>query len=230
MAEGYASGNINSVSVSRNNLGKTIDRNIADAYAKIVPLPMHSSLINQTSMTIDAKGAPTIATWWAPEAAKGNHTRQYMLIWKDGNVWRTSQISRRAPGEDRDVTSFAVRQMGRPLVLVDKNDRVIVVTRSADAGKPVEDASNRLRIYWSTDRLHSLSLELSTVNPGAREPSYDQAQWQSQNKLSLFFQSCGLGAQSARISVLTWDEPAFFADHAADTDITSGIPEPGSVH
>ena len=198
-------------------LGKTIDRNSADAHAKVVSLPVHSSLINQTSMTVNAKGNPLIATWWAPEAAKGNYTRQYMLIWKDGDAWRTSRISRRAPGEEYDATSSAVRQMGRPLVLVDKNNRVIVVTRYADAGKPVEDASNRLKIYWSTDRVHWSSLELSGINPGAWEPSYDQALWQSQNKLSLFFQPSSLGAQSAQVSVLTWDEQAFFADPASNS-------------
>ena len=104
--------------------------------------------------------------------------------------------------------------MGRPLVLVDKDNRVIVVTRFADASKPVTDASNRLKVYWSADRVRWSSLELSAVNPGAWEPSYDQALWQSRNKLSLFFQPSGLGAQSTRVSVLTWDERSFFTNPA----------------
>lgn len=205
------------------SLGKTIDRKSADDYAKIISLPIRSSLINQTSMTVDVAGNPLIATWWAPEAAAGNHSRQYMLIWKDSKGWRTSQISDRAPGEPQDVSSAAVRQMGRPLVLVDRSNRVVVVARSSDAGKPVEDASNRLKVYWSTDRVHWSSRELSSVNPGAWEPSYDQALWQSQNKLSLLFEPSGLGAPTAQISVLTWDERAFFADPLRKAASNAGV-------
>ena len=47
--------------------------------------------------------------------------------------------------------------------------------------------------------------------PGAWEPTYDRALWQSQNKLSLFFQPVGLGADSSPVSVLTWDAKAYFA-------------------
>jgi hypothetical protein len=191
-------------------LGSTIDRAKADALAKIVSLPTHSSLINQTSMTIDQGGNPLIATWWAPGVPADN-TRQYMLVWRDGVLWRTSQISRRAPGEAYDATSAAVRQMGRPIVLTDKQGRVLVVTRATDAGRPIEDASNKLVVTWSRDRINWSSVVLPTANPGAWEPTYDRALWQSQNKLSLFFQPVGLGADSSPVSVLTWDVEAYFA-------------------
>jgi hypothetical protein len=191
-------------------LGRTIDRAEADTLAKIVSLPVHSSLINQTSMTIDGGGNPLIATWWAP-GAPADDTRQYMLVWRDGASWRTSQISRRSPGEAYDATSAAVRQMGRPIVLTDKSGRVLVVTRATDAGRPIEDAGNKLVVYWSSDRITWSSLVLPSANPGAWEPTYDRALWQSQNKLSLFFQPVGLGAESSPVSVLTWDAKAFFA-------------------
>ncbi|MGA7673720.1 MAG: BNR-4 repeat-containing protein [Rhizomicrobium sp.] len=189
-------------------LGPTIDRTKSDALAKIVSLPMHSSLINQTSMTIDRDGNPLIATWWAPRA---DNTRQFMLVWRDGASWRTSQISHRAPGEAYDATSAAVRQMGRPIVLTDKAGRVLVVTRASDAGRSIEDTSNKLVVYWSQDRINWSSVVLPTANPGAWEPTYDSALWNKQNKLSLFFQPVGLGADSSPVSVLTWDEEAYFA-------------------
>jgi hypothetical protein len=135
-----------------------------------------------------------------------------MLVWRDGTSWRTSQISRRAPGEAYDATSAAVRQMGRPIVLTDADNRVLVVTRAADAGRPVEDASNKLVVYWSSDRIHWSSVVLPTANPGAWEPTYDRALWQSRNKLSLFFQPVGLGADSSPVSVLTWDAKAYFSN------------------
>jgi rhamnogalacturonyl hydrolase YesR len=191
-------------------LGSSIDRAKADALAKILSLPLHSSLINQTSMAIDRNGNPLIATWWAPKAPTDN-TRQYMLVWRDGAAWRTSQISHRASGETFDASGADVRQVGRPIMLTDSDNRILVVTRATDAGHAVDDASNKLVVYWSSDKVHWSSMVLPTVNPGAWEPTYDRALWQSQNRLSLFFQPEGLGAESSPVSVLTWDAKAFFA-------------------
>jgi hypothetical protein len=197
------------------SLGKTVTRASADAHAKVVTLPIGTNLINQTSMTIDAAGWPEIATWWSPEIAHGIATRQYMLVWNDGKTWRTSQISRRGATEANDPTAAKVREMGRPLVLTDRRGRTIVVTRASAAGEPVQDESNRLTVYWSKDRVHWAYASLSDVNPGVWEPTYDAALWQTENKLALFFQPSGLGNLTAPISVLTWDEAAFFADGAA---------------
>ena len=196
-------------------LGKTITRAGADAYAKIVSLPIGANLMNQTGMTLDTAGRPEIATWWSPEKARGIATRQYMLVWNDGKTWQVSQVSRRAAVEADDPTATKVREMGRPLVLTDRDGRTLVVTRSAAAGMPVTDPSNRLIVYWSKDRVHWAQTTLSDVNPGVWEPTYDKALWSAQNRLGLFFQPSGLGADTASVSILTWDEPAFFADDAA---------------
>lgn len=196
-------------------LGNTITRAAADAHAKIVSLPAGSSLINQTSMTIDAAGHPEIAAWWSPRISGNSATRQYMLVWNDGRAWQRSQVSYRGANEPLDQTGARVREMGRPLVLTDKGGRTIIVTRSSAAGRPVTDASNRLTVFWSTDRVHWSQIVLSEENPGAWEPNYDPTLWQTQNKLAMLFQPSGLGAASAPVSVLTWDEAAFFADEAA---------------
>jgi hypothetical protein len=166
-------------------------------------------------MTIDAAGRPEIAAWWSPEIARGIATRQYMLVWNDGKTWQVSQVSHRDATEANDPTAAKVREMGRPLVLTDRDGRTIVVTRAAAAGRPVQDESNRLTVYWSKDRVHWAHAPLSDINLGVWEPTYDAALWQSQNKLALFFQPSGLGNVTAPISVLTWDEADFFADGAA---------------
>ena len=194
-------------------LGRTITRSSADAHAKIVSLPTGSGLINQTSMTVDAAGRPEIATWWSPSMSGG--ARQYMLVWNDGQSWQISQVSHRGAIEPADLTGAKVREMGRPLVLSARDGRTIVVTRSSAAGQPVTDPSNRLSAFWSTDRVHWSHAPLSEENPGAWEPTYDPALWQSHNELALLFQPSGLGAAAAPVSVLTWDEPAFFAGEAA---------------
>lgn len=192
-------------------LGRTITRASADAHARIVTLPVGSNLMNQTAMALDAAGRPEIATWWSPQRTQGIFTRQYMLVWNDGKTWQTSQISLRAASEQNDPVAAKVREMGRPLVLTARDGRTIVVTRSAAAGKGVTDPSNRLTVFWSMDRVHWLHTDLSKENPGVWEPTYDRALWKLQNKLALFFQPSGLGVAQSDVSVLTWDEPAFFA-------------------
>ena len=119
--------------------------------------------------------------------------------------------SDRASGEAYDSKADHVRELGRPVVLVDKAGRILVVTRSSDAGKPVTDASNRLVVYWSKDRKTWTRLVLSDVNLGTWEPSYDRALWERENRLSLFFQPVGLGQASSPVRVLDWDAAAYFA-------------------
>jgi hypothetical protein len=203
----------NWVSTAGIKLGRSIDRAEADARAKVLSLPVHSSLINQASMAVDLEGRPVIATWWAPGAAEGDNTRQYMLVWQDGGSWRTSAISHRLAGEAYDTTAGAVRQMGRPIVLIDKSGIVLVVTRSTQAGLPIADSGNRLVVYWSRDRTRWHSVVLPTENPGAWEPTYDSVLWRTQHKLSLFFQPVGLGKESSPVRVITWDPASTFAQN-----------------
>lgn len=199
------------VSYDGTPLSRTITRAGADAHARILTLPIGTNLINQTSMAIDAAGRPQIATWWSPDIGRGIATRQYMLVWNDGKTWRASKVSRRDALEPNDPVAAKVREMGRPLVLTDREGRTIVVTRATAAGRPVTDDSNALTVYWSKDRIHWAHVALSDVNPGVWEPSYDPVQWQSENKLALLFQPSGLGAATAPVGALIWDEAAFFA-------------------
>lgn len=199
-------------SIDGKRLGPPITRENADALAKVLSLPMKSSLINQTSTAVDHQGRPMIATWWAPRAAAGDHTRQYMLYWRNAaGGWTASQVSQRASGEAYDAKADHVRELGRPLVLVDKAGRVLVVARASDAGKLVTDPSNRLVVYWSKDRKSWTRVVLSDVNLGSYEPSYDRALWDKENRLSLFFQPVGLNQASSPVQVLDWDAAAYFA-------------------
>lgn len=184
-------------------LGATVTRQKADAHAKILSLPQGSSLINQTDMAMDAAGKPMIATWWAPRAASGDHTRQYMLIWNDGTAWRTSQISQRAAGETIDETSARVRELARPLVMVDGKGRTLVIARSAD-GK------NRPTVYWSVDRIAWNQMILDDGDLGNWEPVYDRRLWHDRKTLSLLLQATGEGRGATPVMVLDWDESALF--------------------
>ena len=52
-------------------------------------IPQKSELINQTSMTADAKGNPFIATYWRdPDST----VPQYRLVWHDGKKWNMTTV------------------------------------------------------------------------------------------------------------------------------------------
>lgn len=204
----------------------------AASVAQIIKtIPQNSSLINQTTMAVDGQDRPLIATWWAPGwntvTNSGNPNRQYMLVYYDGTQWKTSQITNRTSDTAIDTSAFAVRDLGRPIVLVDDRDRVLVVTRSHDSGmgkfKDPNLTDNELVVYYTSNLSSPTptwnSVTLDTGNMGALEPTFDAALWESENKLALFYEPVGLtGQTSGTVKVLQWDERAFFAS----------VPEPAS--
>ncbi len=97
----------------------------------IVSIPEQSSLMNQTSMTNNLYGNPMIATYWAPGGSTNTSApRQYELVYYDGSSWQTSQITNRPPEPKiTDNNSTHIREMGRPVVLSDQDDRTLVVVR-----------------------------------------------------------------------------------------------------
>jgi autotransporter-associated beta strand protein len=207
----------------------------------IKAIPQNSSFINQTSMAVDANDNPFIATYFAPgkQTSPGvwtgtnanapanvntnNPNRQYMLVYYTGTQWETSQISNRTSDKSFDTGGGDVRDLGRPLVMVDKSNRVIVVTRSEDTNlgsyNKTTTPNNDFVVYWNTAAsLDSASpmawqtITLDTTNMGELEPTYDSAMWNSTNILDLMDEPTGFSGQTAgTLSVEEWNEPAYFA-------------------
>lgn len=181
---------------------------ITEATAEmVVPIPENSTLINQASMTVDQNDRPLVATWWAPGTSQGDFTRQYMLSYHDGNAWQTSQISNR-PTEPLQNDS-TVRDLARPLVMVDDENRTVVVMR-------YDQRDNVVTIGYSEDNQNWNLIDLTTQDMGDWEPTYDAELWKRENKLHLLYQPVGLGSTSSAISVLEWDAKAFFFDLAPE--------------
>jgi hypothetical protein len=174
-----------------------------------INLPEGSSLINTTAMAVDALGQPVLATWYAPGAPQGNHARQYMFAWYDqaGAQWRTSQISNRTIDGPGKTSEAVVRDMARPIVVIDDENRAIVAYRD-------NQDSNGLTIAYSQSPLRNdwQTIDLTTENLGNWEPTYDINRWRNDRVLSFLYQSSGLGQTGAPIEVLEWDAGAFFAD------------------
>lgn len=194
-------------------------------------IPQNSSFINQTSMAVDANDNPLVATYWSPNwnttTNTGDPNRQYMLVYYDGSQWRTSQVSHRTSDTAIDTSGNDVRDLGRPIVLTDPQGRVLLVTRSEDAGMgryTSAAVTNDIVVYWNT--LASLDsanpapwqqVTLDTAAMGSWEPTYDSTLWSMKHELDLFYEPVGLSGETTNtVRVLQWDEQAYFA----------GVPEP----
>ena len=217
----------------------------AASVAQVVEnIPQYSSFINQTSMTVDNSNNPLIATYLAPNSNantnSGNPNRQYVLYYYSGGQWNSTQVTHRTSDTAFDIGAKSgadVRDLGRPIVLVDKQGRVLVIGRSEDTAMGsfanTTTPNNDLVAYYSTNLSSGNptwnSLTLNTTDMGEYEPTYDQNLWQSQNELSLFFEPVGLtGQQSGAVQTLDWNEQAYFAPTVATAAAASISPVTGT--
>ena len=199
----------------------------ATAAEHIVAIPEGYSLINQASMCLDQAGHPVVATWWAPETGSGNYRRQYRVVFRNGHgtpataddTWDTRTVSDRT--SNPTTTKYpeaAVRDLGRPVVVTDDQDRILVAYRD-------DEGSNGLTIVHSLPkaddpgRLVWVQFDLTTDNLGNYEPIIDNELWGRDRQLHFLYQaSAGEGytppANTAdRFSILEWDARRYFARH-----------------
>jgi hypothetical protein len=182
----------------------------------IVSIPQNYSLINQAGMCLDASNNPVLATWWAP-GSPTNYQRQYMVVFPDTNgVWQTRQISHRTndpPGTEE--LDGAVRDLGRPVVVCDKQDRILVLYRDNFGSNGLTVACS-LPYAMDPQRTNWTTFNLTTDNLGNYEPVIDLARWQRDNVLDIVCQASDGEGYSAPannaspIGVLEWNEAAYF--------------------
>jgi hypothetical protein len=189
---------------------------------RILSIPEGSSLINQASMCLDAANQPVIASWWAPGAATNNHQRQYMVAFPGPNPeWEIRQVSNRTNDlPDTKYSEGAVRNLGRPIVVADRDDRLIVAWRD-------NFVSNGLTVAYcpprtlDPQRTNWTTMDLTTANLGSYESQIDWDRWQRDNVLQFLYQpAAGEGytppANTASpIGVLEWNAAAWFAHRPA---------------
>jgi hypothetical protein len=201
----------------------------------IYTIPTNSSYINQAGMVLDRNGNPITATYMAP-GSPANPNLQYVVFYNNGTnpgTYEESTITNRTSDTTIDTSGNDVRDLGRPIVLIDNQQRVLVVTRFEDSGQgdfsnPLTP-DNYLRVFWTTESQlfagdpawQEFTLDPTQTNLGQYEPSFDTSLWASSNILDLFYEPVGLsGETSATADVLQFNEQAYFA---------SLVPEPGSL-
>jgi hypothetical protein len=186
----------------------------------IVPIPQNDSLINQAGMCLDTSNNPVLATWWAPGSATNNYQRQYLVVFPDTNgVWQTRQVFNRTndPPDTMFLDSY-VRDLGRPVVVCDQQDRLVVLFRD-------NCGSNGLTVAYTPPyavdplRTNWASVTLTSDNLGSYEPVIDLRRWQRDNVMDIVYQaSDGEGYtaptnNASPMGVLEWNAAAYFNHH-----------------
>lgn len=183
----------------------------------IVSIPQNYSLINQAGMCLDASNNPVIATWWAPSSGTGNYRRQYMVVFPDTNgVWQTRQISNRTNDPTGTMELDAtVGDLGRPAVVGDKQNRIIVLYRDNFGSNGLTVACS---LPYAVDpaRTNWTTFDLTTDNLGGYESAIDLARWQRDNVLDIVYHAndgegyTDPGNTASPMGVLEWNEVAYF--------------------
>lgn len=143
-----------------------------------------------------------------------------MVVFPDANgVWQSRQISNRTNDPTGTIMlDSAVRDLGRPVVVCDQQDRLIVLYRDNFGSNGLTVAYtlpyslDPLRTNWAT-------MDLTSNNLGNSEPVIDLARWKMNGVLDVVYQaSAGEGYNpstntASPIGVLEWDAAAFFNHH-----------------
>src|ERR1035438_761453 len=126
-------------------------------------------------MCLDTNNKPVVATWWSPGTSTNNNRRQYMVLFNDTNgVWQTRQVSFRTNDDPAHVpTDTEVRDLGRPVVVTDKQNRIIVLYRD-NAGSNGLTIVNSLPGAADPNRLLWMTFDLTPDNLGCYEPGIDK--------------------------------------------------------
>ncbi|GEM_PF-556871 len=182
---------------------------ITEATAEVAfAIPQRRGLINQTTMAIDARGRPHIATYWQPE---GGNVAQYQLVWHDGSRWRASPIGHRTRPFAIEGGGTRRMPMSRPQVLIGPERAVYVVFRDFERGEGISVA-----ISTDPERGDWRIRELYAPSVGLWEPVHDPVAWKRYQQLHLLVQRVGQGEGETLedvapqpVTILEWDAHPF---------------------
>ncbi|NDP20792.1 MAG: neuraminidase [Paludibacter sp.] len=147
-------------------------------------IPQKSELINSTSMAADEDGNPYIANYWRDIDSS---VPQYRVIRFSGKGWQSYNLNFRSLGFSLRGGGTKSIPISRPQILVKgkaEKTQVYLLFRDAQRGSKVSMAS-------STDLLNNVwkIRDLSSMNVGNWEPSFDTELWKTTKKLHVFVQN-----------------------------------------
>lgn len=169
-------------------------------------IPQGSELINQTSISTDAKGNPFIATYWR---GQGSTVPQYHIVYQDGASWRVSQATHRQTPFTLSGGGTRRIPISRPQILIRSRGaktEAFLIFRDSERGNRVSVArcADLKRGAWTIE-------DITQEAVGMWEPTYDQMLWSQQKKIHLLVQNVGQGdgekleeIPPQMVSILEW--------------------------
>lgn len=149
----------------------------------IAKVPQNSSLINQTSMCVSAKGEVFIATYW--QGADERKPR-YKIIDNVNGGWKTTSL-------DVHQSDFSLGGQGTKKIPISR-PQIITWTKNntTHIGLVFRDNAQGSKIMLAQAGVHELdkwkTTALSNKSYGDWEPTFDTLRWQRENVLDLFAQ------------------------------------------
>jgi hypothetical protein len=139
-------------------------------------------------MCTDGDGRPVIATYFRPP---GQQVVQYFVIHRDGDAWKTVQVSNRTKPFSLSGGGSKAIPISRPQVVA-RNDggktSIAVIFRDEERGSKVSMArcADLAGGKWSVEDLTDFPVRYW-------EPSYDHVRWARDGVLDLYVQVAGQG-------------------------------------
>jgi BNR repeat-containing family member len=162
---------------------------------KVLTIPQRSELINQTSMSADAKGSPFIAGYWNDR----NGIPQYHIIYKTNTSWAVKDLAFRTTDFTLSGAGTKKIPISRPQIIVveaGKSKCAAVIFRDEERGNKVSVAYGELnnKSIWKL-------VDLLQTSTGSWEPTYDTELWKEQKQLHLFVQDVQQGDAEGVVKV-----------------------------
>jgi len=140
-------------------------------------VPQNSSLINQTSMTVDDAGNPYIATYWAT-----NGVPQYKVVYWSNEKWNLIDTNFHSNPFTLGGGGTKRIPISRPKILVDKS-MLYLLFRD-------EERDNKITLgYTNLDKKQWELKDVTAYSVGQWEPNFDIALWTAKKQLHIFSQN-----------------------------------------
>jgi hypothetical protein len=150
----------------------------------VLTIPQQSELINQTSMCVDEKGNPFIASYWREQ---GSAVPQYHIIYKNDNGWKVKNLDFRKSPFSLSGAGTKQIPVSRPQVVAwnkGKKTGVALVFKDEERGSKVSVAVNS-----NINKAGKWKMfDLTSTPVGSWEPTYDTELWKRNKVISLFVQ------------------------------------------
>lgn len=180
----------------------------ADSAEPVFDIPQGSELINQTSMTINSKGEPVVATYWR---SKDTEIPQFRIVWRDGARWKSRRVGDRTLGFSLSGGGTKRIPISRPLIAAGEKNDLYVIYRDFERGGGISAAVSKDEDYseWQIRDIY-------TPEIGLWEPTFDLHAWENNREIHLFGQRVGQGdneqieeIEPQEVFILKWIPPLY---------------------